>query len=143
MIRHDSIENFLFGNNYKPEMKLSISMIKDSAMSQLKMGEVAALDFGRYLVEQGGTLTYDESEAANSHVFIDQTISRLAISIIMFLTSQIQPELIYYRPEKEEKMKLIIGEKLQDMQSKTRVLSTVQRHKSDSLLEGEFRSIFD
>jgi len=33
MIRHDSIENFLFGNNYKPEMKLSISMIKDSAMS--------------------------------------------------------------------------------------------------------------
>ena len=112
-------------------------------MSQLKMGEVSALDFGRYLVEQGGTLTYDESEAANSHVFIDQTIQRLAISIIMFLTSQIQPELIYYRPEKEEKMKLIIGEKLQDMQSKTRVLSTVQRHKSDSLLEGEFRSIFD
>ena len=112
-------------------------------MTQLKMDEVAALDFGRYLVQQGGTLTYDESEAGNSHVFIDQTKSLLAIRIIMFLTSQIQPELIYYRPEKEEKMKLIIGEKLQDMQSKTRVLSTVQRHKSDSLLEGEFRSIFD
>ena len=89
MIRHDSIENFLFGNNYKPEMKLSISMIKESAMTQLKMDEVAALDFGRYLVQQGGTLTYDEREAANTHVFIDQTKSLLAIRIIMFLTSQI------------------------------------------------------
>ena len=31
MIRHDSIENFLFGNSYKPEAKISISMIRDAA----------------------------------------------------------------------------------------------------------------
>lgn len=35
MIRHDSIENFLFGNSYKPETKITISTIKESAINQL------------------------------------------------------------------------------------------------------------
>jgi hypothetical protein len=31
----------------------------------------------------------------------------------MFCTSEIREELVYFRAEKDEKMKLIIGEKLQ------------------------------
>ena len=73
-IRHDSIENFLYGKNYKPESKLSIRQTKEAAMEKLGMHEVAALDFARYLHEQNGqSISYDEADVANASggVFVD------------------------------------------------------------------------
>jgi hypothetical protein len=58
--KHDYIENFLFGKDYRPESKLSIEKIKEASMDKLKMTETNALDFARYLVEQGSEIpSYD------------------------------------------------------------------------------------
>ena len=50
-IRHDSIENFLFGSDYRPEIKLSIRSVKKAAIDSLNMAEPAAIDFARFIVE--------------------------------------------------------------------------------------------
>ena len=46
---------------------------------------------------------------------------------MLFVVQQVQGEIVYFRPDKEEKMKLIIGEKLQEAQMKTKLLNSVQR----------------
>jgi hypothetical protein len=40
-------------------------------------------------------------------------------------------------------MRLIIGEKLQEAQMKTRLLSVLQNNKKDSLTQDDLRSVFD
>lgn len=73
-IRHDSIENFIYGNDYRPEAKLTIKQTKEAVMEKLGMKEVAALDFARFLHEQNGqSITYIEQDASASGngVFID------------------------------------------------------------------------
>ena len=50
-IRHDSIENFLYGSDYRPESKLSLRQTKEAAIEKLGMAEMAALDFARFLHE--------------------------------------------------------------------------------------------
>ena len=73
-IRHDSIENFLYGKDYRPEAKLSIRRTKEVLMEKLGMQEIAALDFARFLHEQNGqSIVYSEEDAnaSGNGVFID------------------------------------------------------------------------
>ena len=46
--------------------------------------------------------------------------------IMLLIQQKVSPELVYYRAEKEEKMRLIIGERLQNVQVKTKLLSAVK-----------------
>ena len=86
------IENFLFGKDYKPESKLSIRKIKEASMDKMQMSENAALDFARYLIEQGGsTITLDEGAIANRDglIMVDQDRTSLAVRVVMFIMGQI------------------------------------------------------
>ena len=80
------------------------------------MDESAALDFARYVIEQAGqTISYDETDEAENNgnfVMVDQERKTIGIKVIMQITGMIRSTLVYFREEKEEKMKLIIGEKL-------------------------------
>ena len=46
--------------------------------------------------------------------------------IMLLIQQKVSPELVYYRAEKEEKMRLIIGERLQNVQVKTKLLSAIK-----------------
>ena len=90
------------------------------------MEELAALDFARYLIEAGGqSITREGFNGADGGV--DQERTKLGVNVIIEIQSKIVPDLIYYRKEKEDKMKLIIGEKLQDTSSKHKFLVSIQR----------------
>ena len=110
-------------------------------MSKLKMDELSALDFARYLIEAGGQSITRDCFGADGGV--DQERTKLAVQVIIEIQSKILPELIYFRQEKEDKMKLIIGEKLQDAQSKTRFLVSIHRYSTDSLSELDLKKIFE
>lgn len=87
-IRHDSIENYLYGNDYRPESKLSIRQTKEAAIEKLGMEEMAALDFARFLHEQNGqSVSYDEADAnaSSTGVFIDQSRTTQAMKIMLFV----------------------------------------------------------
>lgn len=82
-------------------------------MDKLKMTETNALDFARYLVEQGSEIpSYDQTDIVNNMVMVNQQRTQLACRVVMFIVSQISSGLVYFSSEKDEKMKLIIGEKL-------------------------------
>ena len=64
---------------------------------------------------------------------------------MLFVVQQVQGEIVYFRPDKEEKMKLIIGEKLQEAQMKTKLLNSVQRtvsRKEEQLTFEQLLAIF-
>ena len=112
------------------------------------MTEVAALDFARYIHERNGqTISYEEVEGMNASggVFVDQEKSTLAMSIMIFVVQQVQRTIVYFREEKEEKMKLIIGEKLQEASNKVKLLNVIQRHskKNDQLTTEDLKQIFE
>ena len=69
-IRHDSIENFLFGRDYAPEKKLTIRKVKEAAIEKLKMTENAALDWARFLIEQGGN-SQSKDNPSNQMIQVD------------------------------------------------------------------------
>ena len=86
------IENFLFGKDYRPESKLSIRKIKEASMDKMQMSENTALDFARFLIEQGGqTITLEEGSIANKDgfVMVDQDRTSLAVRVVMFIMGQI------------------------------------------------------
>ena len=93
---------------------------------KLMMTDTAALDFSRYIIEQAGqTISYDETDEADkssNFVMVDQERKTIGIKVIMQIHSMIRSTLVYFREEKEEKMKLIIGEKLQEPQAKAKLL---------------------
>jgi hypothetical protein len=45
-------------------------------------------------------------------VMVNQQRTQLACRVVMFIVPQISSGLVYFSSEKDEKMKLIIGEKL-------------------------------
>ena len=117
-------------------------------MEKLGMVEEAALDFARYLHELNGqSISYNEVDAANQTggVFVDQQKTTLAMKIMIFVVQQVQREIVYFRQEKEEKMKLIIGEKLQEASNKVKLLNVIQRHskKNDQLKYEDLKKIFE
>ena len=67
------------------------------------------------------------------------------MKIMLFVVQQVQREIVYFRQEKEEKMKLIIGEKLQEAQNKTKLLNVIQRYskKEDQMTYENLKSIFE
>ena len=90
-IRHDMIENFLFGADYKPEIKLSIRRIKEATMASLKMENVAALDFARFVVESVGSSIQVEDGSVDEEGFIrvDEDRTAQAFRIMMYILGRI------------------------------------------------------
>lgn len=66
------------------------------------------------------------------------------MKIMLFVVQQVQGEIVYFRQDKEEKMKLIIGEKLQEPQQRTKLLNVVQRQakKDEELTFEQLVAIF-
>lgn len=126
-IKHDHIENFLFGKEYLPERKLSIKTTRLAAMAKLDMQEKAALDFARYLIDQSATITHSEPDEGSNMVMVDESKSALGMRVMLTIISKIQEMGIdYFNIDKEDKMKLIIGEKLQEPQARNRLLSVLK-----------------
>ena len=85
------IENFLFGADYKPEIKLSIRRIKEATMASLKMENVAALDFARFVVESVGSSIQVEDGSVDEEGFIrvDEDRTAQAFRIMMYILGRI------------------------------------------------------
>lgn len=90
-VRLDHVENFLFGKDYRPEKKITIAFTKEAIMAKLDMGESHALDFARYLIEQGGSTitTSGDVGCGENGVVVDQQRSTLACRVVMHLMGQI------------------------------------------------------
>ena len=78
----------MFGNDYRPEMKLSIKRIKEAAINNLKMTETAALDFARFLVEQGG-VTSSATSNNGKDIGLDENKATQAFRIMMSILQRI------------------------------------------------------
>ena len=98
--------------------------VKESAIAKLKMTESSALDWARYLVEQGNQSISNDGPVGEM-ITVDQERTILGMRVVMFITAAICNELVYFRAEKEEKMKLIIGEKLQEKSNRDKILNVL------------------
>lgn len=85
-------------------------------MANLKMTELAAIDWARFLVEHHGVNTTSEIVAStNEYIRVEEDKACVqGYKIVNFLQQKISKDLVFFRPDKEEKMKLIVGERLQD-----------------------------
>ena len=86
-------------------------------MDKLQMQEDYAQFWARYVIQQG------EGDILST---LDLTKAAQGYKVVMFLTTEIREELVYFRAEKDEKMKLIIGEKLQQAQNNKKLTSVIQ-----------------
>lgn len=134
LIKIDHIENFLFGSDYRFEGKLSIKVIKQAAETKLMMKDEGALDFARYLIEQNSTISHTIEPDTKDFVVVDQTRSAQAFKVMTSIYAHMQQAGIsYFNADKEDKMKLIIGEKLQEPQLKTRLISVLKANQKSSM----------
>ena len=69
-------------------MKLSIKRIKEAAINNLKMTETAALDFARFLVEQGG-VTSSATSNNGKDIGLDENKATQAFRIMMSILQRI------------------------------------------------------
>ena len=60
----------MFGRDYAPEKKLTIRKVKEAAIEKLKMTENAALDWARFLIEQGGN-SQSKDNPSNQMIQVD------------------------------------------------------------------------
>ena len=65
-IRHDAIENFLFGQDYRPESKLSIKKIKEAAKKQVKENEKKRKSMQDKMKQNAKALLKSTTKAAKS-----------------------------------------------------------------------------
>lgn len=89
LIKHDCIENFLFGKDYRPEGKLSIKTTKQAILEKLEMREGAALDFARYLIEQSSSISVTELDDASNMVMVDEAKTAQAMRVMLAIISHI------------------------------------------------------
>ena len=108
------------------------------------MTEPAALDWARFLVEQQGiNIAQDDFDSGSDLIRVDEDKAGVpGFKIVMFIQTKIQQQLVFFRPDKEDKMKLIIGEKLQESKNSTKALVAIQRHRSDSMTFEQMKDVF-
>ena len=110
-IKCSEIDNFLFGKNYQLEVKITIRSLKQVFIAKLRMEESAAQEFATYLVDPEGNSTkdgvVDESKGSQGYKVLSTLQSNLLSSKLVSFD--------------DEKMKLVIGEKLQDSQTLAKV----------------------
>ena len=126
----------MFGEEYQLESKLSIKLVKETVMDKLKMQEAAALDFARFLIEQNTSNPCTQAVEHNnsaSYVTVDQTRTAQALKVMLTINlgTDLKAGVHYYGDEKEKKMMLIIGEKLQTPLIKSRLLQTIKNCAKD------------
>ena len=106
--------------DYRPEGKLSIRGIKEAAIAKLQMSETYALDFARFLIEKSTTIQVDKEAE------VDESVTAMAMKVMLTIFNHTQrSDTAYFTAQSESKMKLIIGEKLQEKSAKNRLLTVL------------------
>ena len=117
--------------------KITLGELKDSLLKRLKCSEQTSINFSRYLFEQSSANirnSYKEQSGDFVQInFMDQTS-------IFNITSQIEPvfqmenPIEYYNDSKEEKMKLIIGQRFMDNDCKGKMNVYLKQNMANNVM---------
>lgn len=88
------------------------------------MTESSALDFARYLVEE---------EGENIEGEVDEEKVKQAIKVVGKLQRSLGMKIVFFRDGNDDNMKLVIGEKLQEAQTLSKVCHEIQQLQDDRL----------
>jgi len=149
LLKLDEIENCLFGADYRPEAKLNVKKLKEILMVKLGMHRSTELQlhariFAFYLVDQCAEVLISPRD--KQILDLDENKQVLACRIITTLMSHLSQNtkgLQYYAAEKEEKVKLIVGEKIQNDISKSRLIAHLKSSDAKTLSFSEFDECFE
>ena len=117
--------------------KITLGELKESLLKRLNCSEQTSINFSRYLFEQSSdNIKNSYKEQSGDFVqinFMDQTS-------IFKITSQIEPvftmenPIEYYNDSKEEKMKLIIGQRFMDNDAKGKMLVYLKQNMANNVM---------
>ena len=96
-------------------------------MSKLQANEQVSLEFARYLVEQNDTSIYNDQ--TGEFVVVDEKRKIQNYKVVTFVQNQLvrhKEHIELFYKDREEKLILIVGEKIQEDRAKDRLIDTIR-----------------
>ena len=92
-------------------------------------------------MEQGQSIQANKDEVdSTGHIRVDEEKTKQALKVVQTLQFAVITSFSYFAEKQEEQMKLIIGEKLMDIETKRRLLQEIQSADSELTYE-EMQSV--
>ena len=96
-------------------------------MRKLQASEQVSLDFARYMVEQNDEMIYADQTGKPAEVDLQRKIQNY--KVVTFVQNQLvrhKEQFELYSKDREDKLILIVGEKIQEDRAKDRLIDTIQ-----------------